>query len=88
MWFTTPYIVDVLEQAQADLDHLEKSQFAHEQIIGIQERKLGQLWKRAIITPYYVSLMKGKPENLNLIPVTPKLDVKQNVELFSPPSLN
>ncbi len=87
MWFTTPYMLDALQQAQDDLEHLEKSYFANEQVVGIQERKLRQLWKRATITPYYASLIEEKGEELKFLPVTPKSLVKQHTELFSPPSL-
>lgn len=81
---TSSHIMEVVQEAQDDLDRLEQCQFAPEQTRSIQQRKLSLLWKRAITTPYYASLAEEPVGKLEKVPVTPKLTVKQQAELFVP----
>jgi phenylacetate-CoA ligase len=76
------YVQQVLQAAQQEQQELEQICFAPDRIAAIQAKKLEQLWKRAITTPYYQHLKCTTPDKLNSLPVTPKSAVKQQSELF------
>src|SRR5579884_1316182 len=84
MLLTSSHNIEVIQEAQNDLDCLEQCQFAPEQISKIQQRKLSLLWKRAITTSYYAAFAKERVGKLERVPVTPKSVVKQQAELFVP----